>query len=82
LFQEFNRVIPDQAAMTLRRRRRPVLRLFAVLALIVLVAPVLAAAGALVFVDPNDWRPRIEDSVQRATGRALHLGRLHLVAAL
>ena len=45
----------------------------------VVLVPVLAALGALVLVDPNAWRGEIEAAVQRATGRAVRIGRLSLV---
>ena len=54
--------------------------LLIVLAVVVLV-PVLAVVCAVVFVDPNAWRPQIEAAVQRATGRTLRIGRLTLVPA-
>jgi AsmA protein len=46
---------------------------------VVLLVPVMLAAGALIFLDPNIWRPQIEAAAQRATGRTLRIGRLILV---
>lgn len=43
--------------------------------------PALAVGGAVLLVDPDAWRPQVEAAVQRATGRALHIGRLTLVPA-
>ena len=65
--------------MSYRRRNRAVRAIVILLAVVVLV-PVLAGVGAIVFVDPNAWRPRIEAAVSQATGRTLRLGRLSLVA--
>jgi AsmA protein len=65
-----------------RRRRRPALRLVVVLLVLVLLVPVLAAVGALVFVNPEAWRPEIEAAALRATGRTLRLGGLSLVPSL
>jgi AsmA protein len=65
-----------------RRRSSVVWRVVLALLAVVVLLPVLAVAGALVFVDPNAWRPRIEAAALQATGRALTLGRLSLVPAL
>lgn len=64
-----------------RRRRTTVLRFLVILLAVVVLVPVLAVVGAVVFVDPNAWRPQIEAAVQRASGRALHIRRLTLVPA-
>ena len=39
-----------------------------------LLLVVLAVAGILLFVDPNDYKPQIEQQVEQATGRQLSIG--------
>jgi AsmA protein len=62
-----------------RRRRRSAPRPTVILLAVVLLIPVLAMLGALVFVHPNAWRPEVEAAVQRTTGRVLRIGRLAFV---
>lgn len=64
-----------------RRRRRHLRRLSGALLVLLLLAPVAAVLGALLLVDPNAWRGEIEAAVQQATGRAVRIGRLSLVAS-
>jgi AsmA protein len=64
------------------RRRRIALRLLVIVLAVVVLVPLAAAVGALVFVNPNVWRPEIEAAAQRSTGRALSLGRLSLIPSL
>ena len=65
-----------------RRRRRSAPRPTVILLAVVLLIPVLAVLGALVFVHPNAWRPEVEAAVQRTTGRVLRIGRLAFVPSL
>ena len=51
-------------------RRAWLLSAFAV----IVVLPFAALALTVALADPNDWKPEIEATVQRATGRALTLG--------
>ena len=57
-----------------RRRRGSVLRFLVILLAVAVLAPVLAALGALLFVDPDAWRLQVEAAAQRASGRAVHIG--------
>lgn len=53
-------------------------------ALVVLIfLPLVAVGGAVVLLDPNDWKPEIEAAVQQATGRTLTLeGPIHVSRSL
>ena len=55
-----------------RRRRGTSDWVLAVL-LVLVVLPVLVGLGVYVFVDPNDFKPRIAESVRAATGRDIAL---------
>ena len=68
--------------MPRRRRRRSAPRPIVILLAAVLLIPVLAVLGAMVFVHPNAWRPEVEAAVQWTTGRALRIGRLAFVPSL
>ena len=57
------------------------MRLAVILLAMVVLVPVVAAVVAVVFVDPNAWRPEVEAAVQRASGRTLRIGRLTLIPA-
>ena len=58
------------------------MRLLVIVLAVVVLVPLAAAVGALVFVNPNTWRPQIEAAAQRSTGRALSLGQLSLIPSL
>ncbi len=57
--------------MPRRRPRSPSFWLW--LLIVVLALPIMAGLGAYAFVDPNDFKPRIAESVRAATGRDIAL---------